>query len=63
MAVPEEKIHELTARLEAHVARCEERDKTMFNRLDNIERTIRQHTFALLAGMGGVIITLLMRLH
>ena len=58
-----EKIHELTARLEAHVARCEERDKTIFNRLDNIERNIRQHTFALLGGMGTVVITLLLRLH
>ena len=46
-----EKIHELTARLEAHVARCEERDKTIFNRLDNIERNIRQHTFALFGGI------------
>ena len=59
MEQTEEKIHELTARLEAHVARCEERDKTIFNRLDNI----RQHTFALLAGMGGVVVTLLLRLH
>jgi|TARA_R110001599_G_scaffold291358_1_gene494819 hypothetical protein len=61
METTEGKIHELTARLEAHVARCEERDKTIFNRLDSIERNIRQHTFALLAGMGGVIITLLLR--
>jgi hypothetical protein len=58
-----ERLHELTARLEAHVARCEERDKTIFNRLDNIERNIRQHTFALLGGMGTVVITLLLRLH
>ena len=28
-----ERLHELTARLEAHVARCEERDKTIFNDL------------------------------
>ncbi len=61
METTEARIHELTARLEAHVARCEERDKTIFNRLDSIERNIRQHTFALLAGMGGVIITLLLR--
>ena len=33
----EQKIHELDAKLEAHVARSEERDKTVFNRLDNIE--------------------------
>jgi len=63
MEVTEAKIYDLTARLEAHVARCEERDKTIFNRLDNIERNIRQHTFALLGGMGAVVITLLLRLH
>tara|TARA_R100001086_G_scaffold220498_1_gene137405 strand:+ start:600 stop:800 length:201 start_codon:yes stop_codon:yes gene_type:complete len=63
MEQTEEKIYDVTAKLEAHVARCEERDKTIFNRLDNIERNIRQHTFALLAGMGGVVVTLLLRLH
>ena len=58
----EEKIHDVASKLEAHVARSEERDETVFNRLDNIERNIRQHTFALLGGMAGLIITLLMRL-
>tara|TARA_R100001086_G_scaffold79785_1_gene38845 strand:- start:432 stop:620 length:189 start_codon:yes stop_codon:yes gene_type:complete len=57
-----EKVHDVAAKLEAHVARSEERDKTVFNRLDNIERNIRQHTFALLTGMAGVILTLLLRL-
>ena len=57
----ETRLHDLELKLNSHEARCEERDKTMFNRLDNIERTIRQHTVALLEGMGGVIITLLMR--
>ena len=57
----EARLYELESRLNSHEARCEERAKTMFNRLDNIERTIRQHTVALLAGMGGLIITLLMR--
>ena len=57
----EARLYELDSKLNSHEARCEERDKTMFNRLDNIERTIRQHTVALLAGMGGLIITLLMR--
>ena len=59
----EEKIYDLTSKLQAHVARCEARDKTIFNRLDNIERNIRQHTFALLGGMGTVVITLLLRLQ
>jgi hypothetical protein len=58
----DEKVHDVGAKLEAHVARSEERDKTVFNRLDNIERNIRQHTFALLTGMAGVILTLLLRL-
>ena len=62
MEQTEEKIYDVTAKLEAHVARCEERDKTIFNRLDNIERNIRQHTLALLGGMGGIIIALLLRL-
>ena len=57
----EARLYDLESKLNSHEARCEERDKTMFNRLDNIERTIRQHTVALLAGMGGIIITLLMR--
>ena len=57
----EARLYDLESKLNSHEARCEERDKTMFNRLDNIERTIRQHTVALLAGMGGLIITLLMR--
>ena len=57
----EARLYELESKINSHEARCEERYKTMFNRLDNIERTIRQHTVALLAGMGGLIITLLMR--
>ena len=57
----EARLYDLESKLNSHEARCEARDKTMFNRLDNIERTIRQHTVALLAGMGGIIITLLMR--
>ena len=57
----EARLYDLESRLNSHEARCDEQDKTLFNRLDNIERNIRQHTVALLAGMGGVIITLLMR--
>ena len=56
-----ERLHELTARLEAHVARCEERDKTIFNRLDNIERNINKLSFILLTSMAGLIITLLLQ--
>ena len=35
-----EKIHDLTARLEAHVARCEERDKTIFNDLAELKEEL-----------------------
>ena len=53
MEQTEEKLYDLTAKLEAHVARCEERDKTIFNRLDNIERNIRTTHLCLIGGNGG----------
>ena len=40
----------------------EEEDKSLFDTLDKIERNMRQHTFVLLLGMAGIIITLLLRL-
>ena len=36
-----ERLHELTARLEAHVARCEERDKTIFNDLAELKEELK----------------------
>jgi hypothetical protein len=47
--------------LNSHQARCEERDKTIFNRLDNIERNINKLSFILLTSMAGLIITLLLQ--
>ena len=40
----------------------EEEDKSLFDTLDKIERNMRQHTFVLLLGITGIIITLLLRL-
>ena len=62
----DERIYEALQRLSAHEAMCEERSKTVFNRLDAIEsqlKTINSNMFVvavmLLSGMAGVIITLL----
>jgi hypothetical protein len=57
----EVRLYDLESRLSSHEARCEERDKTMFNRLDNIERNINKLSFILLTSMAGLIITLLMQ--
>lgn len=63
-----ERYIEAVQRLTAHEAMCEERSKTIFNRLDAIDRqlqTIASNMFvvtlSLLGGMGGIIITLLLR--
>ena len=57
----EARLYDLESRLSSHEARCEERDKTMFNRLDNIERNINKLAYILLTSMAGLIITLLMQ--
>ena len=57
----EVRLYDLESRLSSHEARCEERDKTMFNRLENIERNINKLSFILLTSMAGLIITLLMQ--
>ena len=58
----------LNARLESHEVQCEERNKTIFNRLEAIEKRLddlngllTKLAVILLTGMGGVIITSLMR--
>lgn len=62
------RYYEAVQRLTAHEAMCEERSKTIFNRLDAIDKqltTISGNMFvvtlSLLGGMGGIIITLLLR--
>lgn len=64
----DEKVNEALQRLTTHEAMCEERSKTIFNRLDAIDRqlsTIASNMFivalSLLGGMAGIVITLLLR--
>ena len=64
----DEKVYEALQRLTAHEAMCEERSRTIFNRLDAIDhhlQTIMSNMFvvalSLLGGMGGIIVTLLLR--
>ena len=57
----EVRLYDLESRLSSHEARCEERDKTMFNRLDKIEHNINKLADILLTSMAGLIITLLMQ--
>lgn len=59
---------EALAKIQAHEAMCEERSKTIFNRLDHIDRTldtINSRFFMLgvmlISGMAGLIITLLIK--
>ena len=61
-------LFELNARLESHEVQCEERNKTIFNRLESIEKRLddlngllTKLAIILLTGMGGVVITSLMR--
>lgn len=57
----EARLYSLESELKSHQARCEERDKTIFNRLENIERNINKLSFILLTSMAGLIITLLLQ--
>tara|TARA_B100000900_G_scaffold397536_1_gene397998 strand:- start:1631 stop:1825 length:195 start_codon:yes stop_codon:yes gene_type:complete len=59
---------DVSERLSAHEAMCEERSKTIFNRLEKIETSLAQLNknmfvvaMALISGMAGVIWALLMR--
>jgi len=61
----EERYWETMTRISAHEAMCEERSKTIFNRLENIDSQLSQiHRnmfligFTLISGMAGLIITL-----
>ena len=63
-----ERLHELTARLEAHVARCEERDKTIFNDLDELKQELKDFRMLmttigvlLTSGVAGTLVTVLLR--
>ena len=61
------KYWEALSRISTHEAMCEERSKTIFNRLDNIDEALNQvHRnmfvigFTLITGMAGIIVTLIM---
>jgi len=63
-----ERLHELTARLEAHVARCEERDKTIFNDLAELKQELKDFRMLmttigvlLTSGVAGTLVTVLLR--
>ena len=68
LAPNDSRLNETSSRLAAHEAMCEERSKTIFNRLDKIEATLLQLNknmfvvaMALISGMGGVIWALITR--
>ncbi len=63
----EDRVWTAVSRLSVHEAMCEERSKTIFHRLEAIEghlhalsRNVFIASFALMSGMAGVIITLLL---
>jgi len=66
----EERIYEAISRLERHEAMCEERSKTIFNRLDSIDdsltalnRMVLTAAGTVILSMGGVIVSLLFLLQ
>ena len=63
-----ERVREIEVEMAQHEAQCEERWKTTFNRLQDIEDGLKQMESRLLMGAGsmilflaGVIVTLLMK--
>lgn len=62
----QEQIFEAVKRIERHEAMCEERSKTIFNRLENIEegldtinKTLLTGAGILICGMAGLVVSLL----
>ena len=54
----EDKVHELELFMASHDAQCEERWKTTFNRLEEIDETLERIEGKLLRVAGGVVIFL-----
>ena len=61
-----ERIFEAISRIERHETMCEERSKTIFNRLDSIEegltainKTLLTGAGVLICGMAGLVVSLL----
>ena len=66
----DDRIFQTISRIEKHEAMCEERSKTIFNRLENIEngldrinRTIFQGAVVLICGLASVVVSLLFLLQ
>jgi len=66
----EERIYEAIRRLERHEAMCEERSKTIFNRLsaiddglESINNTLLKGAGVLICGMAGLVVSLLFLLQ
>lgn len=66
----EERIYEAIRRIERHEAMCEERSKTIFNRLSAIEdglesinNTLLKGAGVLICGMAGLVVSLLFLLQ
>ena len=55
---PEKKIHELEVFMASHDAQCEERWKTTFNRLEEIDETLERIESKLITVAGGTLIFL-----
>jgi hypothetical protein len=55
---PEKKIHELEVFMASHDAQCEERWKTTFNRLEEIDETLERIEGKLITVAGGTLIFL-----
>ena len=55
---PEKKIHELEVFMASHDAQCEERWKTTFNRLEEIDETLERIESKLITVAGGALIFL-----
>jgi hypothetical protein len=55
---PEKKIHELEIFMASHDAQCEERWKTTFNRLEEIDETLERIEGKLITVAGGALIFL-----
>ena len=54
-----EKLHLLASRMAAHEAQCEERWKTTFNRLDDIDGHLQKIESRVMAASGTIILFLL----
>ncbi|NBO25430.1 MAG: hypothetical protein EBU96_01295 [Actinobacteria bacterium] len=55
--------HELEVQLTSHEAVCAERYQTFIKRVDRLEMLLIKTAGVLIVGMGGIVITILMRGH